>query len=257
MLGNDTEPRREPRSSRVYPPREDTALLLHALDVHPSSRRRGRLLEVGTGSGAVALHAAELGFRVVASDINPHALRALDLAARAAGVLLAPVRADLLRGLRRFDLILFNPPYLPTPPGARDPDRWVNAALDGGPDGFDVTARFLSELPSHLNPRGAAYLVVSSRQPRSRKEDFRRRWIGASGSIERIASRRFAGETLSLWCLRLTLRPKGRAVAGARGDVANGTGRREGSPVSPTRSRSPRARRGRSTARRLSRPLRR
>ena len=96
----------------VYPPREDTRLLLPFAEVP----RGTLLLEVGTGSGLVALAAARRGARVVATDLNPHALRRLRARAREEGVDLALVRTDLAHGLGRFDRILANPPYLPTRP---------------------------------------------------------------------------------------------------------------------------------------------
>src|SRR5579859_1937504 len=104
------------REGLVYPEREDTRLLLPFAD-----GARGLLvLEVGTGNGAIALRAAAGGARVVATDVNVSALRRLRARAVALGLPLELVRADGLSGFRRFDRILFNPPYLPTPPGGED-----------------------------------------------------------------------------------------------------------------------------------------
>ena len=111
----------------VYPPREDTLLILPFAEVAPGAL----FLEVGCGVGLAALTAARRGARVVATDVNPHALRHLRARARAEGLDLTPVRTDLARGLGRFDRLLSNPPYLPTRPEERDPDRWHNLALDG------------------------------------------------------------------------------------------------------------------------------
>lgn len=67
--------------------------------------------------------------RLVATDIDPHAVRA----DRADGV--DAVHADLLLGIRgRFDLVLFNAPYLPTGPEERT-GQWIDQALDGGASG--------------------------------------------------------------------------------------------------------------------------
>lgn len=137
----------------VYPPSEDTFLLLSALEVGAGER----FLEVGTGSGLIALHAAARGAKAVASDVDPGALRLALRNARANGLDLALVRADLLGPLRGpFDVVAFNPPYLPGAGEEPDP-RWT-----GGPEGGEVIEGFLRGLPTLLAPRGRAYLVVST-----------------------------------------------------------------------------------------------
>jgi HemK-related putative methylase len=138
---------------------------------------------------------------VVATDLNPHALLQLAARARADGVVLSLVRTDLARGLGRFDRVLANPPYLPTRPAERDPDRWHNIALDGGPDGCRVTARLVRELPDHLLPGGEAFVVVSSLQRSSGLDRIRSRWTRQGGVIEVADSRDLEGETLFAWRL--------------------------------------------------------
>ncbi|NTW92809.1 MAG: methyltransferase [Methanoregulaceae archaeon] len=142
----------------VYQPAEDTFLLFAAAE--KECRDADRILEVGCGSGYIlsALgksRAVECG-GMLASDINPYALRA----ARESG--LEVVRADLLFGIRGpFDLVLFNPPYLPTSPEERI-DDWLESALDGGPDGRAVIARFIRDVGRVLAPGGRFLLLVSS-----------------------------------------------------------------------------------------------
>jgi release factor glutamine methyltransferase len=93
---------------------------------------------------------------LLATDINPHATRL----AKAYG--LEAVRADLFKGIdAQFDLVIFNPPYLPTSEEERI-EGWLNYALDGGATGRDTISRFLEELEYHLSPRGRALLLVSS-----------------------------------------------------------------------------------------------
>ncbi len=143
-----------PLHPQVYPVAEDTVLLLEAAltEVRPDDR----VLEVGTGSGHIAASLAGRAARVVALDINPHAVRA----ARAPGI--EVVRSDLFAGIRGpFDLVLFNPPYLPTAPEDRL-DDWLEYALDGGPDGRRTIARFFADLDPVLAPGGRALLLVSS-----------------------------------------------------------------------------------------------
>ena len=139
--------------SQVYAPDADTYLLLDAAraEVKPGDR----VLEVGTGSGLIAAELAKVT-GVIATDINPHAV----LCAKKRGG--DVVRSDLFCGIRStFDLILFNPPYLPTQPEERIND-WLEHALDGGRNGRAVIERFSEEVGRVLAPGGRILLLVSS-----------------------------------------------------------------------------------------------
>lgn len=138
---------------QVYQPEADTYLLLCAAvdEVKPGDR----VLEVGTGSGLIAAAVGKAA-PVMATEINPHAA----WCARRAGV--AVVRCNLLDAIRGpFDLVLFNPPYLPTAPHERI-DDWLEYALDGGADGRETIARFAAGVGSVLAPGGRILLLISS-----------------------------------------------------------------------------------------------
>jgi release factor glutamine methyltransferase len=142
--------------TEVYQPAEDSALLASVAETEVGSG--DRVLEVGTGSGWVAERVAtETGAGVVASDVNPHATRQ----ARERGV--EAVRADLVAPFRddAFDVVLFNPPYLPEDAAAAR-DDWMETALTGGEDGRAVVDPFVESVARVLAPGGYVLVLVSS-----------------------------------------------------------------------------------------------
>lgn len=138
----------------VYEPAEDTFLLLKT--ALTEARPTDSVLEIGCGKGLICRHLAPKVRSILATDINPHASRIT----KESGI--PSVRADLFKGLNaEFDMIIFNPPYLPTSEEERI-NGWINYALDGGQSGRETINRFLEELRSHLSPGGRALLLVSS-----------------------------------------------------------------------------------------------
>ena len=143
-----------PDTSQIYFPAEDTYLLIRA--ALAEVKESDRVLEVGTGSGAVAKAVMTIARTTVATEINPHA------AAYAASEGVAVVRGNLLDPISgEFDLILFNAPYLPTTPEERMND-WLEFALDGGETGRKVIEWFLPAAIDHLSLFGRILLLVSS-----------------------------------------------------------------------------------------------
>jgi release factor glutamine methyltransferase len=143
----------------VYPPSEDSRLLLAAVRVDAGER----VLELGTGTGYIALHAAKVA-ETVATDIHPDAVRLARRNAVANGRRVAVVRCDLFRGLRgTFDVVVFNPPYLIEGIGG----DWEARAWQGGPTGEEILLRFLPEVPAHLAPGGRAFVLVPSNRERA------------------------------------------------------------------------------------------
>ncbi|MGW1988273.1 HemK2/MTQ2 family protein methyltransferase [Streptomyces collinus] len=146
----------------VYVPHEDTALLLEALSGEPLSAGAA-VLDVGTGTGAVALAAARRGGRVTAVDVSRRAVYAARLNAARAGLRVRVRRGNLFDPVRgeSFDLILANPPYVPAPARPRPP-RGAARAWDAGQDGRMVLDRICEQAPGMLRPAGVLMLVQSA-----------------------------------------------------------------------------------------------
>jgi release factor glutamine methyltransferase len=145
---------------RVLVPRPETELVAEAaIALLPPE---GTLLDLCTGSGCIAISAAlaRPDARVVATEISPEAIlvareNATTLGAKAElleGDLDAPVAAG-----ERFDLIVSNPPYVPSGEIeglSREVRREPRIALDGGADGLHVIRRIVSRAPARLRPGG-------------------------------------------------------------------------------------------------------
>lgn len=142
-------------AQQVYEPAEDSFLLADA--ALSEVRNSDRVLEVGCGSGIIsAVIKANTKASVVGIEINPFAARC----SKENGI--EVIRGDLLSCITgEFDLIIFNPPYLPTNEMERTKD-WINAALDGGYDGRSIIKRFLNEAGNCLSNNGKILLLISS-----------------------------------------------------------------------------------------------
>ena len=144
----------------VYVPAEDSYLLAENLEVENGKS----VLEIGTGSGIVAMYASKLTDKVTATDINFDAIQLAESNFKANNIdnvellfgnLFEPVKD------RKFDVILFNTPYLPTEEGEVLEDN-LNYAFDGGLNGRKVIDLFLNEVKNHLNDGGIVQLIQSS-----------------------------------------------------------------------------------------------
>ena len=160
-------------TNAVLVPRPETEMLVEwalALLPEPGDRRL-LAIDVGTGSGCIAcaLACERPDLDVIAVDVSPAAAAVARDNARALGVAarVRVVAADLLecvRGLRA-DLIVSNPPYLPTAtvpelePEVRAHEPRL--ALDGGPDGLALIRRIAATARRCLKPSGALALETA------------------------------------------------------------------------------------------------
>ena len=142
----------------VYRPRSDTQLLLRAL--HEQGLAGRAVLDLCTGTGALAVSAALAGADVVAADLGRRAVLNARLNARLNGAPVTVLRGDLFAPVagHRFDVVVSNPPYLP---GAERPSGAARA-WDAGADGRELLDRICAGAADHLRPGGRLLLMQSS-----------------------------------------------------------------------------------------------
>lgn len=162
----------------VLIPRHDTeTLVTEALARVPGA---GAVLDIGTGSGCIAVALAKHlpDAKVTATDVSEAALAVARRNAERAGVNVEFLRGSLLEPVagRHFDLIVSNPPYIPTAdiaglePEVRDFEPI--GALDGGKDGLDAYRSLVPSAVSCLNPGGWLVVEVGKGQAVAVRELF-------------------------------------------------------------------------------------
>ena len=134
----------------VYEPREDS----YFLESFVRSYAKGHVLDMGTGTGILAEAAKEYAVKVTGADIDPEAIR--QCCGKHKGIEF--IQSDLFSKIpkKKFDLIMFNPPYLPDDERARD------IALDGGRHGYELIWRFLDSVRPYLKAEAKILLLFSS-----------------------------------------------------------------------------------------------
>lgn len=161
-------------SPHVLIPRPETEVLVDAALEFLADREAPRILDLGCGSGAIAISIARehATARVTASDIDPAAVRLARDNARqhSAGSRISFMCTDLIDALGRaaFEAIICNPPYVPTADvaqlEAQVREHEPHLALDGGPDGLDFYRRLAAAPPGTLAAGGRLLLEVGDGQ---------------------------------------------------------------------------------------------
>ncbi|MFQ6077045.1 MAG: 16S rRNA (adenine(1518)-N(6)/adenine(1519)-N(6))-dimethyltransferase RsmA [Candidatus Bathyarchaeia archaeon] len=176
----------------VYPPSDDTYVVTEHLETE-----EGLVLDMGTGCGILAILTGEKAEKVVAVDINPHAVNCAKLNVRL-NKLTGKVdvrQGDLFEAVgpsEKFDLIIFNPPYLPVEEGGRG---WIERSWSGGATGRAVIERFLGEAPRHLSEKGRILMVQSSLSEVEETIKYLER-VGLKAEV--VAEKRFEFERIFL-----------------------------------------------------------
>ncbi len=147
----------------IYEAAEDSLLLKKFIKKYA----KGRVLDMGTGSGVLALEAMKYS-KVEACDINKKAVKLV----KSKGV--KAYFSDLFSNVKcKFDLIMFNPPYLPLEVDycgikfkGKDLGYINDKALVGGKKGYETLEKFFKDVRKFLKPKGKVLIVVSSLTPR-------------------------------------------------------------------------------------------
>ena len=141
----------------IYQPAEDSYLLQDSLKKYLKDKPTSlKILEMGSGSGILAKTCLDLGFNnLLAADINPNAVIHLK------NQNIKTVKSDLFLNLKnkKFNLIIFNPPYLPE--DKKEPkDSQKNTTA--GKNGYELIIKFLKQAKSPLLEKGVILLLFSS-----------------------------------------------------------------------------------------------
>jgi release factor glutamine methyltransferase len=151
--------------SRALIPRDETAILVEKALEFINEKQYNTVLDIGTGSGAIAVSVKKnASVSVTASDISEQALSLARENAEKNSCEIEFIKSDLFENIsKKFDVILSNPPYIPT----KDIERLERElsfepqnAFDGGSDGLDFYRDIILEAKRHLNKDGLLMLEI-------------------------------------------------------------------------------------------------
>ncbi len=170
----------------IYEPQEDSYLLEKHLEKYVNKKS---VLDMGTGSGIQAKSALRHGAnKVLAVDIDP---KCVSFVKRKK---ISAIESDLFSNIRgKYDVIVFNPPYLPL--DDRE-DKESQQITTGGIRGDELITRFLRNAKRHLSSKGVILLIVSSLAP---KNNIMRMLKSQSLKRKCIDRESFFMETIELW----------------------------------------------------------
>ena len=147
----------------IYEPREDSTML----EKHVRQYTKGKVLDIGTGSGIQAIAAAQNKNvkSVLATDIQKEVVEYCKKNIKNKKIRF--LQSDLFDNVKdRFETIIFNPPYLPQELKLKD------LTIEGGKKGYEVIERFLNNVNNFLKPDGTILIVFSSLTKKEKVGEF-------------------------------------------------------------------------------------
>ena len=175
----------------IYEPAEDSFLLQKQVKKYSKGKS---VLDIGTGSGIQIETAREFGAKkVLATDINKEVLG--NLKKKKINFKKSNLFANISK---RFDLIIFNPPYLP-----KDEREDIESQLTttGGKKGDEIILRFLKQSINHLNKKGTILILISSLTPRKEIKSLLKK---LKLKKKKLAEIKLFMEKLEVWELKST-----------------------------------------------------
>lgn len=181
-----------------YEPAEDSYFLTEVVKSHLAELNKKEIslikaLDVGTGSGIQSKALINLGIKkqnILAVDINLEAIKQT----KKLGI--KTIKSDLFKKIKKtphYDLVIFNPPYLPEDKY----DKQIDTT--GGKKGDEIIVRFIKQLKPHLTKNGFCFLLTSSFTPEKAWKDEAKK---QNLKIKKIAEKKLFFEKLYVWKVR-------------------------------------------------------
>jgi release factor glutamine methyltransferase len=173
----------------IYEPSDDSFLMKGVLEKEIQrllqENKSIHFLEIGAGSGILLKTARDIGLKnILGSDIN------IDAINHCKQLGFKMIESDLFEKIKGlFDIIIFNPPYLPIQEGE---DKESQLATTGGKDGSEIINKFLKQAKKHLTKNGIVLLLVSSLTKEINWLDYQKEFVG---------EKKLFFEKLSIWKL--------------------------------------------------------
>ena len=172
-----------------YKPEEDSYLMCKIVEKYLSKSKNAKMnaLDICTGSGIQSENMIKCGINknnILAVDINPKALE------QASKLGVISKKSNLFENVKgKFDLIVFNPPYLPE-------DKYDDKKdTTGGKKGDEILVNFIKSLSNHLNKNGVCFVLTSSLTPNSWKKVAKNQ----NFKIRKNAEKNLFFERLYIW----------------------------------------------------------